>query len=70
MASVKIFTTHAPLDHVMDVEKKIIFFSKLEIKEEIAVIHSKTVGPGRLPAFTTFLVLFSDFLVLVTSLPK
>ena len=61
MASVKISTTHEPLDHVLDVEKKKKFFSKFEIKEEIVVIFSKTVGPGLLPAPTT---MNSDFLVL------
>ena len=29
VASVKIFPTHEPLDHVLDVEKKEIFFSKV-----------------------------------------
>ena len=55
------FHYHEPLDHVLDVEKKKKFFSKFEIKEEIVVIFSKTVGPGLLPAPTT---MNSDFLVL------
>jgi len=60
VASVKIFPTHAPLDHVLDVEKKNIFFPKFEIREEIVVILSKTVRLGLLPAPTTIIQIFAD----------
>ena len=59
VASVKIFPTHAPLNLVLNVEKKNIFFPKFEIREEIVVILSKTVILGLLPAPTTIIQILS-----------
>ena len=60
-----IFTTHAPLDHVLDVEKKKKNFPKFEIREEIVVILSKTVRLGLLPAATTIMLIFMLIFMLI-----
>ena len=65
MASVKNFPTHAPLDHVLDVEKKKKNFPKFEIREEIVVILSKTVRLGLLPAATTIMLIFMQIFMLI-----
>ena len=61
-----IFPTHAPINLVLNVEKKNIFFSKFEIREEIVVILSKTVILGLLPAPTTIIQILSEIFVRMT----
>ena len=70
MASVKNFPTHAPLDHVLDVEKKKKNFPKFEIREEIVVILSKTVRLGLLAAATTIMLIFMLILRILTLCKK
>jgi len=70
VASVKISPTHAPLDHVLDVEKKKKNFTKFEIREEIVVILSKTVRLGLLPAATTIMLIFMLILGILTVCKK
>ena len=56
-----IFPTHAPINLVLNVEKKNIFFPKFEIRKEIVVILSKTVILGLLPAPTTIIQILFEF---------
>ena len=58
--------THAPINLVLNVEKKNIFFPKFDIRTEIVVLLSKTVILGLLPAPTAIIQILSEIFVRMT----